>query len=96
MRITVLDPTAAAPATDADPGPDVESLADLVVGIRSDRTWRSFEWVADEWQRELEAAGAEVRRWVAGNRIGEAGERTQRELDEFVAGVDWAVVGLGN
>ena len=49
-RITILDPTAPAPDIDTDPGPDVGALAGLVVGIRSDRTWRSFEWVADEWE----------------------------------------------
>jgi hypothetical protein len=95
-RATVLDPTASAPEVDPDPGPDAGVLAGRVVGIRFDRTWRSFEWVIDEWRRELEAAGARVEAWCAGNRIGEEGDRTRRELDEFAARVDVAVVGLGN
>lgn len=95
-RVTVLDPTAPPPADEAGPGPDAGPLAGKVVGIRTDRTWRSFEWVADEWADALRAAGAEVRRWCAGNRIGEAGERTAEQLAGFVAEVDVAVVGLGN
>ena len=79
-----------------DPGPSPAALDGLAVGIRSDRTWRSFEWVADEWERELGAAGTRVERWVAGNRIGDEGERTRVALAAFVDAVDLAVVGLGN
>jgi hypothetical protein len=95
-RTRILDPTAAAPDTEVDPGPDAGSLAGRTVGFRLDRTWRSFEWVVDTWAPRFEAAGASVRMWVAGNRVGEAGERTRAELDAFVASVDLAVVGLGN
>ncbi|MCZ7525414.1 MAG: hypothetical protein M5U14_02910 [Acidimicrobiia bacterium] len=95
-RITVLDPTAAPPEVAPDPGPDAGPLAGRTVGLRSDRTWRSFEWVLDEWARELEAAGARLRRWCAGNRVGEEGERTRAELDRFADDVDVAIVGLGN
>ena len=95
-RIKVLDPTAAPPDVDADPGPPAGPLAGRLVGIRFDHAWRSFEWVIDEWQRELQAAGAEVTVWCAGNRIGDEGERTFRELDEFAEGHDIAIVGLGN
>jgi hypothetical protein len=95
-RITILDPTASAPDIDRHPGPDVSALDGLVVGIRSDRTWRSFEWVADEWELLLIAEGARVTRWVSGNRIGDEGERTRVELAEFVETADLAIVGLGN
>jgi hypothetical protein len=95
-RITILDPTAPAPTIDADPGPAVATLAACPVGIRSDRTWRSFEWVADEWERLFAQQGATVHRWVSGNRIGDEGERTRTELAAFVDAVDLAVVGLGN
>ncbi len=95
-RITVLDPTAAPPEVDPQPGPDAGPLAGRVVGLRTDETWDSWEWVLDEWRRELAAAGADTRTWVAGNRIGEGGEQTFRELDTFASDVDVAIVGLGN
>ena len=95
-RITVLDPTAAPPEVDADPGPDAGPLRGRKVGIRYDVAWRSFEWTLDEWSRELKANGATVQLWCAGNRVGEEGERTFRELDEFAEDVDIAIVGLGN
>jgi hypothetical protein len=95
-RVTVLDPTAPPPEVDADPGPDAGPLAGKVVGIRFDTAWRSFEWVLDEWAQRFRDEGAEVRLWCAGNRIGDDGERTFKELAEFAEGVDLAVVGLGN
>ena len=95
-RIAVLDPTAPPPDDDEGPGPDVESLAGRLVGIRYDRAWRSFEWVIDEWARSFEADGAQVRRWCAGNRIGDEGLTTRAALDAFADEVDLAVVGLGN
>jgi hypothetical protein len=95
-RIKILDPTAAPPDVDADPGPAAGPLAGRLVGIRFDHAWRSFEWVIDEWQRELKAVGADIRLWNAGNRIGEEGDRTFAELDSFATDVDIAIVGLGN
>jgi len=95
-RVTILDPTARPPAVDIDPGPDAGPLAGKVVGIRYDTAWPSFEWVVSDWIPRLEAAGAEVRTWIAGNRIGDEGERTFRELAEFAGDVDLALVGLGN
>lgn len=97
-RIRILDPTAAPPEVDADPGPPLS--ADRVsggrFGIRYDPTWRSFEWVRDEWAEALGRDGAEVEAWCAGDRSGEAGERTQQELEAFVRGQDVLIVGLGN
>jgi hypothetical protein len=95
-RVIVLDPTAAPAGDDRGAGPDVLDLRDVVVGIRTDRTWRSFEWVIEEWTAELEKMDARVRPWVAGNRIGEEGEKTAQELHEFADKVDVAVLGLGN
>jgi hypothetical protein len=95
-RINVLDPTAAPPEVDDDPGPDAGRLRGARVGIRYDTAWRSFEWVLDEWRRELTDAGAHVNVWCAGNRVGDEGDRTFRELDEFAEGADIAIVGLGN
>jgi hypothetical protein len=95
-RITILDPTATPPELTPEPGPDAGSLAGRLVGLRTDETWQSWEWVLDEWKQSLDAAGASVRVWNAGNRIGDEGERTFQELDEFAASVDVAIVGLGN
>ena len=95
-RITILDPTASTPHIDADPGPSPTTLASCRVGIRSDRTWRSFEWVADEWERALMGQGAHVHRWISGNRIGDEGERTRAELAAFIGAHDLVIAGLGN
>ncbi len=95
-RIRVLDPTAPPPQASADPGPDAGSLAGKTVGIRYDETWQSFFHVRDEWIERLTSAGATIRLFDARGRIGEEGERTRRELEEFADAVDIAVVGLGN
>jgi hypothetical protein len=95
-RIRILDPVAAVPEVDSDPGPDAGTLAGKRVGLRYDTAWQSYEWVLDEWIPRLRAAGATVHTWVAGNRIGEGGEVTASELAEFAANVDLGIVGLGN
>jgi hypothetical protein len=95
-RIRVLDPTAAPPAVDPQPGPDAGALAGKRVGLRYDRAWRSWLWVLDEWAPRFEAAGARVVRFEAGNRIGDEGEATFAALDRFTDDVDVALVGLGN
>ena len=96
QRIRVLDPTAPPPELMNDPGPPAGSLSGARVGIRFDRTWQSFFHVMDEWERGLREAGASVHPWEAGSRVGEEGERTRRELADFVGGIDVAIVGLGN
>ena len=95
-RIRVLDPTAAPPEVSTDPGPLAGPLAGQRVGIRFDRTWKSFFHVKDEWRRSLEAAGARIHEWEAGGRVGEEGERTREQLETFADAVDVAIVGLGN
>lgn len=97
-RIRILDPTAPPPEVDADPGPPLpaEGLAGAHVGIRYDLTWRSFDWVRDEWAEALHADGARVESWCAGDRAGQAGERTEAELARFVRDHEVVIVGLGN
>jgi hypothetical protein len=95
-RILILDPTAPPPEDAPGREPNADTVAGKTVGIRLDRAWKSFEWVAEEWGRSFAALGAEVTRWVAGNRVGQEGERTREELERFAASVDLAVVGLGN
>jgi hypothetical protein len=95
-RIRILDPTAPPPASDPDPGPDAGRLRGRRVGLRTDRAWRSWETVTEEWAARLHAAGAEVVPWCAGNRIGDEGDETAAALDRFADDVDVVVVGLGN
>jgi hypothetical protein len=95
-KIRILDPTAVPPEVTPDPGPDAGALPGRLVGIRFDTAWPSFEWVMDEWAQRLRDAGAEVRTWCAGNRIGEEGDRTAAELETFATDVDVAIIGLGN
>ena len=95
-RITILDPTAPPPDVDADPGPPLRAIAAARVGIRYDLTWRSFDWVRDEWARMLDEDGAAVTQWCAGDRTGEAAEETLGDLRGFAADQEVVVSGLGN
>ncbi len=95
-RVRILDPTAAPPATDPDPGPGRRHAArqDHRVAIRS-----RVAVVAVGARRvgaALRGAGAHVVRWEAGNRIGIDGGDTFAQLGVFAADVDAALVGLGN
>ncbi len=95
-RIFVLDPTASPPEVDADPGPALALLDGGDFGIRYDPTWRSFEWVRDEWSRLLAQGGANVSDWCTGQRTGEAAHATLAELEDFVRDQQTVIVGLGN
>jgi hypothetical protein len=97
-RISILDPTASPPSVNADPGPPIEAsmLSSGRFGIRYDLTWKSFDWVREEWESLLTEGGASVSSWCAGDRTGEAAEATLAELQEFARGQDVFVSGLGN
>ncbi len=97
-RIAILDPTAAPPQVDPDPGPDLGALAGRRVGFRYDLTWRSFHGVIEEWSHALRAMGVHTQAWCAGdgNRAGDVRARVQAELEAFADSVDAVVVGLGN
>jgi hypothetical protein len=96
-RITILDPTARPGADDASPTYDLgRSLRDVRVGLRLDRSWRSYEVVIDIWQRLLREDGAVPEVLVVGERVGDEGERTRNDLDDWAKLVDVGVVGLGN
>ena len=95
-RITILDPTAPPPDVDADPGPVLRATDAARVGIRYDLTWRSFDWVRDEWGRLLADDGARVDMWCAGDRTGVAADATRAELQAFAAEREVVVSGLGN
>jgi hypothetical protein len=52
--------------------------------------------VLEVWQRLLRDDGAIPEQLVVGERIGDEGERTRDDLDEWSRLVDVGVVGLGN
>jgi hypothetical protein len=95
--IEILDPRA---TVDDDASSDTFSLdgplLGKVVGLRLDRSWRSYEVVLDVWTRLLREAGAVTRVLVTGERVGDEGEQTRADLEEWSKLVDCGVVGLGN
>jgi hypothetical protein len=74
----------------------IGNMAGKVIGIRIDESWRSWNWIADDWARRMETAGARIKMWRASKRVGERGLEVQRQLEEFIAGVDFAIIGLCN
>jgi hypothetical protein len=52
--------------------------------------------VVEEWERLLRRDGAEPRLVWTGERIGDAGETTRSDLDEWSHRIDCGIVGLGN
>jgi hypothetical protein len=96
-RIRVLDPTTPAEDEAAAKTFDLgRSLKGVTVGLRLDRSWRSYFVVLDTWEELLLRDGAMVKRLVVGERVGTEGEKTRNDLDEWSRLVDCAVVGLGN
>jgi hypothetical protein len=94
--IAVLSPVALG-GRDARPlTPPVPSLRGRRLGIRVDRAWRSFQWIAEEVaERARRHHGvADVVFFDPDVRIGSPD--TEREkLQRFAADVDAAIVGLG-
>jgi hypothetical protein len=96
-RITILDPTAPPGVQHSAATYDLgRSLRNVKVGLRLDRSWRSYEVVLGVWQRRLREDGALPQVLVVGERVGDEGERTRDDLDEWSRLVDVGVVGLGN
>ena len=97
-RISILDPTAPPPGVNPDAGPPLvaEALSRSAVGIRYDLTWRSFEWVREEWARQFSEDGAQVEPWLAGDRTADRAAETLASLRTFVETRDVVVSGLGN
>ena len=93
----ILDPRVPPDDSPGAPAYDLgRPLAGTTVGLRLDRTWRSYTIVIEEWQRLLAAAGATPRILYTGERVGDAGERTRSDLDDWSRLIDCGVVGLGN
>jgi hypothetical protein len=95
--VTILDPRVRPPGDVGSPTYDVAtSLHGVVVGLRLDHSWRSYMTVVDEWDRMLQADGATVRVLWTGERVGDEGETTRADLEDWSKLVDAGVVGLGN
>jgi hypothetical protein len=72
------------------------ALDGVVVGLRSDHSWRSYFVVLEVWEHLLRADGADVRVLWTGDRVGPQGEQTRADVDEWSRLVECGVVGLGN
>jgi hypothetical protein len=91
-----LEPTASGAQELAPPAPSLETLRGRVLGIRADRTWRSFQRYAD-YLEEVVGPRWGVRRVVRfdpGVRTGTS-EEERRKVAGFVRDIDAAIVGLG-
>lgn len=95
--IIVLDPTATGRGGDMNPGPDAGPLRGRTVGFRVDALWRSWDWVVDEWSRELDSVGSKVKTWKRWQGVpGADGAEAQAEYEAFLGSVDVVISGLGN
>jgi hypothetical protein len=99
--VEVLDPTAQPIAAttliaDGGRGPDLGALAGKRVGIRHDMLWKSFDSVAFEWARLLEADGAEVILWLSDDRIGPEGAKVIDSFNRWLDDLDAGIFGLGS
>ena len=95
--VEILDPRVRPPRADATRTYSVQGgLAGKVVGLRLETAWRSYIAVVEEWERRFTADGARVKVLWTGDRVGDEGERTRADLDEWSRLIDIGVVGLGN
>ncbi|GMU77361.1 MAG: hypothetical protein AMXMBFR46_01620 [Acidimicrobiia bacterium] len=95
--ITILDPRVVPPRAPETPTFRVDGpITGKVVGLRLDTAWRSYVAIVDEWEQMLRADGAIPKVLWAGERVGEEGEQTRADLEEWSRLVDIGVVGLGN
>ena len=72
------------------------SIKGLRVGFRYDQFWRSWLQVHDIWSDLLRADGAELVGLRIGEHVGEQGQHTKTQVEEWAKSVDCAVVGLAN
>ncbi len=68
----------------------------VTIGLRLDRSWRSYYTVVDTWTELFERDGAPVRVLWTGDRVGPEGEQTRDDVEEWSRLVEVGVVGLGN
>jgi hypothetical protein len=77
--------------------PPVGAIKGKRIGLRRDRFWLSWDWITDEWAKQLEADGAETLMWRAPVGKGDQ-EMTAGGEDyaKFLDSIDVAISGLGN
>jgi hypothetical protein len=93
----LLDPTVALATEEQSLTFDlVGPLAGKTVGLRLDQAWRSYMVVVEEWEKLLRRDGAVPRVIWTGGRIGDEGETTRNDLNEWSRLIACGVVGLGN
>jgi hypothetical protein len=96
-QIEILVPTPAGAGEDTSETWSLDrSLAGVVVGLRTDHSWRSYFSVIEVWEEMLRGDGAVVRVLWAGDRVGPQGEQTRSDVEEWSRLVECGVVGLGN
>jgi hypothetical protein len=96
-QVEILVPTPPAARDDASETWSLDrSLDGVVVGLRTDHSWRSYFAVIDVWETMLRRDGAIVRVLWAGDRAGPQGEQTRADVEEWSRLVECGVVGLGN
>lgn len=95
-NIEILSPEAFGPAEAHPLSPGARSLAGARLGIRRDRTWRSFEIFADELDRlaRTRLGVRDVVHFDPEARIGTP-EHESARVEAFAKEVDVAIVGLG-
>ena len=95
--ITILDPRVIPPRDLETATFNVDgSITGKTVGLRLDQAWRSYIAIVDEWEGMLKADGATPLLLWVGERVGDEGEKTRADLDEWSRLIDIGVVGLGN
>jgi hypothetical protein len=96
-QVEILLPTAPDAGGATSPTWSLDRPLDgVVVGLRTDHSWRSYFAVVDVWEDLLRRDGAQVRVLWAGDRVGPQGERTRADVEEWSRLVECGVVGLGN
>ena len=96
-QVEILLPTPPAAHDDASETWSLDrSLDGVVVGLRTDRSWRSYFAVIDSLGDDAGRDGAVVHVLWAGDRAGPQGEQTRADVEEWSRLVECGVVGLGN
>jgi hypothetical protein len=95
--IVIRKPTAPpAPAVSAATFTVDRPLAGLKAGIRKDRAWRSWQFIAEIWAGYLRRDGAaDVLSVETLSQVGEVGAADRKHVADLADATDFAIVGLG-